>query len=132
MRSAAEVTLADVVAAAAVAVDGTELPDDPALPLPEPPDPLDPVDGSWPASASARVSLACASVAAALSTSAWSEVRSSVASLWPTVTFWPTRTETVFTVPADGNATAARATGEMVPAPFSDFCTEARRTVATR
>ena len=61
VRSAAEVTLADVVAAAAVTVDGAELPDDPELPLPEPPAPLDPVDGSWPASASARVSLACAS-----------------------------------------------------------------------
>ena len=62
----------------------------------------------------------------------WSWVVSRVASTWPGPTADPAATSTVATVPATGKATAAWATGLMVPTPARPRSTSWVETVAVR
>ena len=130
--NAAVCTVGAVDTAVAVAVGDVEPVAFEELPpkLAEPPFPV--LEGSCPASASARSSCAWVRVTFAESSSRCSDAVSSDARVWPTLTRWPAFTDTDATVPEPGNATATRSTGVMVPVPWSLLVTVARSTVAAR
>lgn len=105
------------------------------LPEPDADDPPDDADDEvlvLVVSSAASVALSCASVASAARREAVSEVGSSVASVSPSVTCWPTRTLTEVTAPLVGKVTKTLFTGCAVPARVTTWVTGPSLTVATR